>query len=89
MGSIPPVFAYLLARSEDFRTFAIQQMTGSSGRQRVTIDCFDKYNITTPDINSLIFEHFRNLFSPIFDRTTESMTQWRILVAIRTRCYLS
>jgi type I restriction enzyme, S subunit len=32
---IPDVFAYCLARGSEFRDYAIQSMTGSSGRQRV------------------------------------------------------
>lgn len=31
---LPVEFGYYLARSEDFRAYAIQNMTGSSGRQR-------------------------------------------------------
>src|SRR5438477_2423653 len=32
---IPAFFGYCVARDNDFREFAIQQMTGTSGRQRV------------------------------------------------------
>src|SRR5205814_4643864 len=35
---LPTEYAYCLARHEDFREFAIQNMTGSSGRQRVPTD---------------------------------------------------
>ena len=37
-GAIPAAFAYLLARHPDFRAFAIQSMSGTSGRQRVQVD---------------------------------------------------
>jgi type I restriction enzyme S subunit len=82
-GMIPPVFAYLLARSEDFRAFAIQQMTGSSGRQRVPADSLGKYRIATPNVNSPLFDHLGKLVSPIFDRIKEAMTQSRTLGALR------
>jgi type I restriction enzyme S subunit len=35
---LPHEFAYCLARSAEFREFAIQSMTGSSGRQRVPVE---------------------------------------------------
>src|SRR5438132_5463706 len=37
---LPPQFAYLLARSDSLRAHAIQNMTGTSGRQRVPPECF-------------------------------------------------
>ena len=45
---LPPEFGYYLARSEDLRTYAIQNMTGSSGRQRVPADCFKSLRIVVP-----------------------------------------
>jgi len=81
--AIPPLFAYLLARTEEFRTFAIQQMTGSSGRQRVPADSLEKYNIVTPDIDSPLFHHFGNLMSTMFDRINAAMMQSRTLAALR------
>lgn len=45
---LPPEFGYLLARDEGFRTFAISNMTGTSGRQRVPSDCFNNYVMTVP-----------------------------------------
>ena len=35
IAPVPPEFTYLLARHPEFRTHAIQSMTGTSGRQRV------------------------------------------------------
>ena len=45
---LPPEFAYFLARDESFRTFAISNMTGTSGRQRVPADCFNNYVMAAP-----------------------------------------
>lgn len=45
---LPLEFGYYLARSEGLRAYAIQNMTGSSGRQRVPSDCFAEYEITVP-----------------------------------------
>ncbi|RLC12992.1 MAG: restriction endonuclease subunit S [Deltaproteobacteria bacterium] len=82
-GAIPPVFAYLLARTERFRTFAIQQMTGTSGRQRVPADSLGKYTLPTPDIDSLLFHEFSKIVAPIFHRIRVAMEQSRTLAAIR------
>jgi type I restriction enzyme S subunit len=45
---LPPEFAYFLARDQDFRAFAIANMSGTSGRQRVPADCFNRYLLTVP-----------------------------------------
>jgi type I restriction enzyme S subunit len=45
---LPPEFAYFLARTEAFRTFAITNMTGTSGRQRVPATCLDAYLMAQP-----------------------------------------
>ncbi|MBA4422364.1 MAG: restriction endonuclease subunit S [Syntrophus sp. (in: bacteria)] len=82
-GAIPPPFAYLLARTDEFRTFAIQQMTGSSGRQRVPATSLDKYSISTPDLDSPLFQRFGNLVSPMFNRIKAAMMQSHTLAALR------
>lgn len=43
-------FAYYLARSEEVRNYAISQMSGTSGRQRVPKDCFDHLIIALPSL---------------------------------------
>jgi type I restriction enzyme S subunit len=45
---LPEEFAYCLARSEAFREFAIQSMTGSSGRQRVPADSLQHFLLPIP-----------------------------------------
>lgn len=82
-GAIPPVFAYLLARTDDFRSFAIQQMTGSSGRQRVPADSLTKYHLVTPSLDSELFERFGKLVTPLFQSITANMCQTRTLAALR------
>jgi len=83
LGDIPPVFAYLLARTGDFRSFAIQQMTGSSGRQRVPADSLTKYSIVGPENNSPIFRAFGQFVSPLFRRISAAMRQSRNLARMR------
>ncbi len=45
-----PLFVYYLARSPAFRSFAIGQMTGTSGRQRVPVDVIKHYRISLPSL---------------------------------------
>ena len=49
---LPDVFAYCLARTDEFRDYAIQNMTGTSGRQRVAAAAMDHYQIavSTDDV---------------------------------------
>lgn len=46
---VPEVYAYCLARTPEFRDFAIQNMTGTSGRQRVPAAALEHYIIALPD----------------------------------------
>ena len=45
---LPLPFAYFLCRHPEFRVFAISQMAGTSGRQRVPNDCFGAYKLVKP-----------------------------------------
>ncbi len=47
-NGLPEQFAYFLCRHPDFRAFAIAQMAGTSGRQRVPNDCFGGYKLVEP-----------------------------------------
>ena len=83
VDTIPPVFAYLLARSEEFRGFAIPQMTGSSGRQRIPPKSLHKYQLASPDIGSPVFQAIGELVQPFFTRIRASMNQNRRLAGLR------
>lgn len=43
-------YVHYLAKSPEVRNFAIGQMTGTSGRQRVPPDCFDHLSVSIPPI---------------------------------------
>jgi type I restriction enzyme S subunit len=45
---LPSTYAYYLARSEVFRTFAIGNMTGTSGRQRVPAESLTQFAMVRP-----------------------------------------
>lgn len=46
---LPSHFAYFLARSGRFSTYAVRQMSGSSGRQRCPAEAVERYEIAKPD----------------------------------------
>ncbi|WP_426055105.1 restriction endonuclease subunit S [Janthinobacterium sp. PSPC2-1] len=48
---LPEYFGYLLCRHPEFREFAIQSMSGTSGRQRVQNDVLGRYMLAVPDEN--------------------------------------
>ena len=49
-GVTDPLFVYYLARSPAFRSYAINQMTGTSGRQRVPTKAVKTYEFLLPPI---------------------------------------
>ncbi|MBD2780914.1 restriction endonuclease subunit S [Xenorhabdus szentirmaii] len=76
-------FGYVacLARDEKLRSHAIQNMVGSSGRQRVQNSCFDNYYVVVPDTNimSIFAIQIEILFSKMRCNNNElsSLTQLR------------
>jgi hypothetical protein len=82
-GQISPPFEYLQAGTTDFRNFAIQQMTGSSGRQRVPVGGLSKYKMVTPEPNGQLFVQFGKLITPMFQSMSAAMYQSRTLSALR------
>ncbi len=46
-----PRFVYYLARSPKFRSYAIGQMTGTSGRQRVPTDAVEQFEVPLPPLD--------------------------------------
>ena len=49
-AGLPDEFAYFLARTERFREFAISNMTGTSGRQRVPVSVLEHFMFPVPTI---------------------------------------
>lgn len=79
--SVPSGWAYCLARSERFRSHAIQQMTGTSGRQRVARESLETFPITSPDAESLVA--FASLSVPLLDGIRELSTEIASLESAR------
>jgi type I restriction enzyme S subunit len=78
---LPEEFAYCLARSEGFREFAIQSMTGSSGRQRVPAESLWHYLLAVPP--EQLAERFGLFVRPLFARASSAVRESRTLVTIR------
>jgi type I restriction enzyme, S subunit len=78
---LPDEFAYCLARSAEFRDFAIQSMTGSSGRQRVPADSLSHFRVVAPPKS--ITESFGQLIKPLFARSSAASKEGRTLAALR------
>jgi type I restriction enzyme S subunit len=72
---------YFLARNDDFRDFAIQNMTGTSGRQRVSGDSIAQYEIVIPPVN--IFQRFRTFAGPLMEHIRQNSFQIRTLFRLR------
>jgi len=59
-----PQFVYLMSRTDEFRGNAIKSMTGASGRQRVQVECFDKFLFPHPNQQTL--SAFTDAISSLF-----------------------
>jgi len=78
---LPPEFGYCLARDPDFREFAIQSMTGTSGRQRVQPEALAHYLLVTPTEG--VAKAFGELVEPLFRKAGQSARESRTLAALR------
>ncbi len=81
MPPLPNEFAYCLARSAGFREFAIQNMTGTSGRQRVPAQALSQFLLSSPP--EPIAARFGKVVQPLFARASEAVRQSRSLAALR------
>ena len=79
--SLPAEFAYCLARSVEFREFAVQSMTGSSGRQRVPAQALGHFRLAV--CPEPISDAFGRAVRPMFARASEAAAETRTLAALR------
>lgn len=64
-AGVPSAAPYAIARSPEFRTFAAQTMTGTSGRQRVQTRDLESHEIAWPSEN--LIADFEAKTSPLLD----------------------
>ena len=72
---------YFLARNDDFRDFAIQNMTGTSGRQRVSGDSIAQYEIAIPP--SKYLDQFGEFAVSVMEHIKHNSFQIRTLSRLR------
>jgi type I restriction enzyme S subunit len=78
---LPTGLAYCLARSAEFRDFAIQSMTGSSGRQRVPAESLSHFQMVVAP--KPIAEMFGKTIAPLFAGASKAAEEARTLAALR------
>ena len=78
---LPTEYAYCVARSTEFRDFAIQGMTGSSGRQRVPPDSLAHFVVATPSTE--VAAEFGRVVEPLFARARAAAEESRALAGLR------
>jgi type I restriction enzyme S subunit len=78
---LPSQFGYLLARSDALRSHAIQNMTGTSGRQRVPSECFNTFWLAVPTPE--IARRFDELTAPLMAKIKANSHESRTLAALR------
>ena len=78
---LPPQFGYLLARSDSLRSHAIQNMTGTSGRQRVPSECFHTFFLSVPP--PAIAHCFDELTAPMMARIKTNSIESRTVATLR------
>jgi type I restriction enzyme S subunit len=78
---LPLEFGYCLARSDGFRHFAIQSMTGSSGRQRVPAESLNHFLLPRP--TEPVARTFGSLVALMFVRASAAAAESRTLAALR------
>lgn len=73
---LPPEYGYYLARTEEVRNHAIQNMIGTSGRQRASASCFDSFMISVPpaELAAQFGKVARSLMAEIKANDEESRT---------------
>jgi type I restriction enzyme, S subunit len=61
---LPTQWTYLFARTEAFRNYLIQNMSGTSGRQRAPAGCLNSFPIAVPSRG--VAERFGMVIAPLF-----------------------
>jgi type I restriction enzyme S subunit len=78
---LPTEYAYCLARNHEFREFAIQSMTGSSGRQRVPAESFSHFKLVVAP--EPVAQEFSRRVKPLFKRSSSAVIESRNLATLR------
>ncbi|MEM7747202.1 MAG: restriction endonuclease subunit S [Pseudomonadota bacterium] len=80
-GRLSGVWAYLLLRDDSFRSHAIANMSGTSGRQRVSASSLAPWPIAVPQMD--VAQHFDAMTKPIFESMKAHDLESQTLAALR------
>ncbi|MDP2869521.1 restriction endonuclease subunit S [Methyloversatilis sp.] len=78
---LPVYYAYLLCRHTAFRDFAIQSMSGTSGRQRIQNDVLGRYPVVVPSTD--VAEAFGQVVGSIQQKIAANHVQAQTLATLR------
>ncbi len=78
---VPRAWPYCLVRHEPFRTHAIANMTGSSGRQRVSAGALLGFRLAVPPAE--VLGRFGAVTDPLFERITANTREATTLADLR------
>lgn len=78
---LPAYFGYLLCRHKAFRDFAIQSMSGTSGRQRIQNDVLARFAVAVPSVE--VARAFGKLIEGIQQKITSNHGQAQTLATLR------
>ncbi|WP_199153342.1 restriction endonuclease subunit S [Chromobacterium sp. ASV23] len=78
---LPPYHGYLLARHSTFREFAIQSMSGTSGRQRVQNDVLGRFPVVVP--SNAVANIFSEVVGSIQQKISANHQQAQTLASLR------
>jgi type I restriction enzyme, S subunit len=78
---IPTEYVYFLSRTDEFRNYAIKNMSGTSGRQRVNTSCFDSLKILRAD--EAILARFGSLVAEFLNKIKHNDEESRTLSLLR------
>ena len=78
---LPAEFAYCLARSPSFRRYAIQNMTGTSGRQRVSAAALAHFRLAAPPVE--IARQFGVVARDLLEKASKAARESHSLRALR------
>ena len=81
LAPLPKEFAYCLARSQKFREFAIQNMSGTSGRQRVQAAALSGFSIPRP--SGAVASEFGRVARSLLEQASTATNECRQLASIR------
>ena len=78
---LPDPFAYCLARSARFREFAVQNMSGTSGRQRVPAAALSGFSMASPPAR--LAAGFGHVAGVLLGRASRTVVESRMVAATR------